>query len=431
MKLPLRPRPVRLLLVILALARAHAAEPPAFELLYGGKEIFPSMLVSLTGDSRYAPGELDAGEKRIEEPLQRGDRHGVIAIRVVNPAPNTRVTVHLERTLLYEASTLTEVLPEAGKTYYLAPSVTWEYEKLATLKQPIANFMLRARVQIAAEAHEIYLKTVVHSVNDWLYQYKLRNVDGFHNSAKYLVAAYVNENHPLIEREITKRATEPQGGSEAKVGRFVGYTGTADPKGKFEAVDPKEVKAVFEVVREMGFRYTLLSQPSYVARSEGPAAVQVQSLRMVGDMFAARQVSSTEAAVLLASVYRKLGLQVALIFVKEQNASRGEALLGISMIKSGGKGNPTRDELRSNLLVLDTSQIGTFSYETAVANGAAKFRDPKHAGNLSFIAHFDAEPGDAMRRVAEMQGYFWIDLARARADGVLPIPEFDFPSARR
>ena len=139
----------------------------------------------------------------------------------------------------------------------------------------------------------------------------------------------------------------------------------------------------------------------------------------------------TEAAVLLASVYRKLGLQVALIFVKEQNASRGEALLGISMIKSGGKGNPTRDELRSNLLVLDTSQIGTFSYETAVANGAAKFRDPKHAGNLSFIAHFDAEPGDAMRRVAEMQGYFWIDLARARADGVLPIPEFDFPSARR
>ncbi len=398
-----------------ALPAAPTADPQ-FEFLYGQGELFPSMLVALTGDSPFNPGAAKPVPGIEGPPGNLGDPTGVIAVRVVNPAPNTPVKVTLRGTSLFRESTVAEMLPQAGSTYYLAPTVRWDTEKLAALKQPLANFVISAEVTVGtAPATEIYCRVVVHSVNDWLKGYTLRGTPFVSFETKYLLAAYVNENSPRIDREITQRAIR-----EGYVTQFRGYAPQSLLLKRAAKVAREELAAIYKVFRTLGFKYSLAPQASYVAEPDDrKAKVLAQGIRLFGDAMDARQASATEAAALLAAVYRKLGLGVVLMLVRDGDAIRSDALLGVFELDKNSVGLKP-EQLQESLLVIDTSVLGTEDFEKAVELGKKRF-----ARDQDKLAPWLLEKKSAVVRAQhESDGYLWIDISTARQNGVLPIPEF-------
>jgi hypothetical protein len=418
---------------------SRAAEPKAempVEFLYGEFELFPSVLVSTTSFCTYVP----------EDEKQEGDRKGVISVRVRSPAPNTRVRVTIAETPYFAESSVEVALPKANENYLVAPTIRYDHEKLAALKQPVANLVLQIKVELVSGAApkpvvaEYYPQIVVHSVNDWLVRYKPRvyqtkgektwRRDGVWNSAtKNLVAAFVNENSPLIDRVITKRALD-----RGIVKYFRGYHDTTD-KNNVGIARVIEISEIYEALHSMGFSYSSVSLPSVLVNraevlasaaahlatpfeqqiasinAEDSISVASSYVRLPSDTMAARQATGLEGALLLASVYRKLKLHTVIMMFHDTKLNRARALLGVYS-KSDSK--------EDSLIVLDPELLGTAHFDCARDSGAALFATYKEKLHLSK----DSATGGSAAVRAEAEGYLWIDLARARADGVLPIPEF-------
>ena len=394
----------------------HAAEPAedmAVEFLYGDRELFPSVLVSTTAYCNYVPRDEN----------QLGDKQGVISVRMRSSTPQAKVKVTFAETPYFAESSAEATLPDANKDYWVAPTIRYDHEKLAALKQPVANLVLKVAVVLNGQPREFYPQIVLHSVNDWLVKYKPRGDRLWKSNTKHLVAAFVNENSPLIDREITKGALERK-----LVREFRGYA-AGGGLGSAGIAPVVEISAVYETLRSMGFHYAALSQPSVrVNRSEVNAAtsaqladpiqrllalnkdtsrVATQYVRLAGDAMSSRQANGLEGAVLLASVYRKLGLHTVIMIFTNPATNLPRTILGV-YFKS--------DLSEPSLIVLDPELLGTTPFDGARQAGMALFKE--HRKKLL--------PAETRGKEAEFEsdGFLWIDLGTARANGVLPIPEF-------
>lgn len=384
-------RPLRLAILgslLAAALRAQGPAPgaPAIDFLYGERELFPAALVCFTADSRYAPVDEN----------QLGDPQGVISIRLLAPVDDCPIRITLSETPFYEESHVTVRLPKAGAMYHVAPIVRYHAEKLAAQKQPLANLIVRAVVELNGETFELSTKVVVHSVNDAILQYRPRDNDGGYNDwksdSKYILAAYVNENNPWIDQRVTRHALD-----KGYVEAFSGYQGDA-------AAVKKELKAVYDTLRDYGFKYSSFKEPSASPVNRG-GNVRLQAVRLVGDTLESAQGNSAEAALILASVCRKMSIDTVIFFLPKKRV-----LLGI--YTGTNRKNPDA------LLVLDPRKLGYESFDAAVAAGAAAFAPIKDK-----LIFGEGEEQDKLRRSAERFSYLAVDIDLARQNGILPIPE--------
>lgn len=385
-------------------AAGPAPAKPEIDFLYGDHEIFPSALVCFTADATQAPSDE----------TQLGDPRGVLAVRLSAASDHVPVRVTFAATPFFEQSSVVAELERAGQTYHVAPTLRWNNEKLAALKQPIANLVIRATVEMENRTTECEAKVVVHAVNDWLQWYRPREeIEApdalpikeipWDRRTKYTIAAYVNENNPWIDQRITRHALDTH-----KLEAFGGYQ---NGPGTVRA----EVRAIYETLAELGFKYVNFPQPSAepVGAERGLARVSIQGVRLVGDALESSQANSIETAAVLASVYRKLELDCVIFIVPGVPA---RVLLGVYL-----KPN------RADLLAIDVRKLGYASFDAAVEAGNRVVRDPANAPRLLFPG--DAESQD--RIDAENDGYLTVDIGYARDNGILPIPEFrrDFSAA--
>lgn len=374
------------------------ADAPVIDFLYGERELFPSAIVCFTADSRYAPADEN----------QLGDRQGVISVRLKAPTDDCLVRVTLSETPFFEESHVACRLPKAGAVYFVAPVVRYHAEKLAAQKQPLANLIIRAVVELPGETIELSTKVVVHSVNDAIMQYRPRDDDGGYNDwnsdAKYMLAAYANENNPWIDQRVTRHALD-----KGYVDAFVGYQGDA-------ASVKKEVKAVYDTLRDFGFKYTSFKTPSAApVRNGGDRNVSLQAIRLVGDTLESAQANSAETALILASVFRKMSIETVVFFLPNKRV-----LLGVYTAMGRSKAD--------SLLVLDPRKLGYADFDAAVAAGAEAFGPVKEK-----LIFGKGEDQEKLRHSAERFSYFAIDIGQARENGILPIPEVrrDFHTALR
>ena len=394
----LRVLPLALLVCLPAagLRGQEAPGAPAIDFLYGERELYPSALVCFTADSRYAP---------VDE-QQLGDTQGVISIRLRAPTDDCPVKITLSETPFFEESHVALRLPKAGTVYHVAPVVRYRAEKLAAQKQPLANLIIHAVVELSGETFEITTKVVVHSVNDAIMLYRARNGDGSANDwksdSKYIVAAYVNENNPWIDQRVTRHALD-----KGYVDAFAGYQGDA-------AAVKKEIGAVYDTLRDFGFKYTSFKEPS-AAPVNRAGNVRLQAIRLVGDTLESAQANSPETALILASVFRKMSIDTVIFFLPKQRV-----LLGVYT----GFNHKKPDAL----LVLDPRKLGYEGFDAAVAAGAAAFEPIKDK-----LIFGEGEDQEKLRRSAERFGYLAVDIDLARQNGILPIPEVrrNFSSAPR
>ena len=381
------------------------------------RQLYPSLIIA-TADRR--PGADD--DKPSPDLL--GDHYGLLGISARATQPGTRIKVTIRDNEVLNASSWSGTLPQGEHTYYIAPPIAYKYDALRHVRQqhPLS---VQFDVEINGQSAGMQAETVtLRSINDCPYSVKQTETTisedkkipgppqkdpGMHGASDsalgWMFAAYVNEDHPVIDVMLNEAL----------------HTGIINSVDGYQAGKPDEVLrqafAVWKVLQDRGVRYSDVS-----TNPGGGGKVVSQYVRFVDESLRHQQANCVDGSVLFASVLRKMGLAPFLVIAPHHMymgvalSPRGEdvACIETTLLGSGELDNPPKPPPALARLEgkLDGNMRASAAWRTfraAVCYATAAFNRDK--------AKFDDE------RNADYQV---IDVADARADGVMPIP-FDRP----
>lgn len=225
-----------------------------------------------------------------------------LTISVTAPANNAVLRIIIDSSSLNYITTIQEILPSRGQTYTFTPSIKWKYPILRQQLQP-SSIDLTFTCYINDEQTDIKnIHLGVRTVNECPLSFR-------HNGqiidTRWLFAAYVNEDHPLIQQILT---TITDSGIAP---RLDGYQ-TGQPSAVTE-----QVFAVWAYILNHGITYSSISCTS----NPSPNA-NVQHIRFIDQSLNSRQANCIDACVLFASILRKIGLKP-IIFLEPCHAYLG------------------------------------------------------------------------------------------------------------
>lgn len=352
--------------LILALILPVLAAEPEWNIEVGlDNSIAPSLIIAtstMTDDS----AETDE--------TMLGDPWGLIGVNLVAPAPKTVARVEMWSSTLIHPSAWEGVLPKKGETYLVCPLMKFDYDALLAVRQPFPE-IVTARVTLNGQTlPEKSLRVPVRSINDCILAFM--DEEGEVTDTSWLIAAYVNENHPVVD-ELLAEALRA-----GYVDSFAGYQKAArDVK--------KEMKAVYRAVQDRGFKYSNITRGSGESETVG-----LQHIRRIGDQIKATQANCVEGSVLFASVFRKLEMDPFLVSIP------GHMFVGIYL-----------DEDQEDYLCIETTMVGSDSFEDAVRTGNAELEEA-----LPYIT-------GKKKNTEAASDYGIIDIGAARQLGIMPIRE--------
>ncbi|MBL8759938.1 MAG: hypothetical protein JNL50_01415 [Phycisphaerae bacterium] len=270
-------------------------------------QFYPAMIIAMaTAKAGDAPEELSTlpaleliQKEMLTVERTLGDPEGWLYVMVKAPKDDTPIKVTIECPDVMEPSTFKGVLKEGGATYGVGPKVRWKYRELSRVRQSLpVNVVFKVQLDNGEVEEDVRVCTL-HTINDCPYLH-LSEADESgqmtaHNMS-FLFAAYVNEDHPWVD-QILKQAIESR-----TVENFVGYqAGSVDDV-------MKQVFAVWNVLQQRGITYSDISR---VSSREG--RVPSQHVRFLDESFDMKQANCVDGSVLLASVLRKIGIDVFLM----------------------------------------------------------------------------------------------------------------------
>ena len=302
-----------------------------------GDQLYPSMIVA------FSTVKLEA--KR--EPTTLGAPLGIIGVSLKSPAANTPVKVEISSTKLIKKSVFEGIMPKAGVVYNIYPQLKYDYDKLFEVRQTFPeDVTVTVSVNDVPQGEQTKTMTVM-SLNDCVFML----LDGDDSEdISWMFAAYVNENHPLVEK-ILKEALEKDTDS------FSGYQGNAEEV-------KAEIEAVWNAVQAGGIKYSDVSVPS--AESD---YVNSQHVRLLGDSLSGKQANCVDGTVLLASILKKIGLNTYLMSTKHH------MYLGVDLDEDGKK-----------RIYIETTMIDDDTLDNAIKAGTEQFRkDSKDKKNLIIV----------------------------------------------
>jgi hypothetical protein len=267
---------------------------------------------------------------------------------------------------------MTVTLLESGQAYRISPHLKYEYEKMLSIHQPYPED-ITAKVYLNGEFLGEKSKTIiVRSINDCFYgQYVETEEGSVFQPWPEMFVAYVNEGHPVVDQILAEAL------KKGYVNSFIGYQGNQQ-----DVVN--QVHAIWRVLKDRGIKYSSITTTS--VESDKIAA---QHVRMVGDSIEGSQANCVDGSVLMASVFRKLGLDAYLVLLP------GHMMVGASVDSEG-----------SSALFLETTMLSGSSMNDAMRSADAtidKYRAP------------DGGAGDVT----------YINVSGSRNVGILPLREID------
>lgn len=289
-----------LLLVSSSLASAAEFYPWS----YTEKDLFPSAIISTAtvdwnGEEENAEDrktEDDPVLKKKETPIF-GDENGWLAVELYDVPADSEIEVEIEVEGYMKPSKWKGVTERRYKDMLIFPKGRWDFEALSKVKeQKPVNAIFR--VTIDGEPLEEQTETcILKSINDCPF-YVLFDEDGEEfDDFSWVFAAYVNENHPWIDG-ILKEALQ-----SGLVDSFTGYQ-SGDPN---EVV--AQVFAIWNVLQRRGIKY------SDISTTTPSKFVVSQTVRFLDDTIDSTQANCVDGSVLMASILRKIGIDVHLVMV--------------------------------------------------------------------------------------------------------------------
>jgi hypothetical protein len=258
-------------------------------------------------------------------------------------------------------------LAEDGVYYTVWPVLKYDFGKLLALRQTVPE-TLTIKVTVDGQAGEEVRRMQVRPINECVFGFV--DEDG-PTDLSWTFAAYVNENHPFID-EILRAALD-----SGDVDNFAGYQ--KDRKGV-----RKEIKAVWNALQNRGFRYSNIT-----TTSGGEDNVFTQHVRLMGDALKTSQANCVDGSVLMASILRKLGIDVYLVCVPSH------MFIAASLDEEDGK-----------IIGIETTMLGNSTFEEAVKVGSEQLE----------------EAGDKFEDPEELD-YQLININSARQLGIIPIKD--------
>jgi hypothetical protein len=198
-------------------------------------------------------------------------------------------------------------------------------------------------------------------------------IDGFEYNEEYkLWAAWVTPTDPQVEALIRSAADYIEGGIMTS-----GYGGQVDDEdGSVWA----RLEAIWDAEQDT---YHL----TYISTMEAFGPNTVQRMRLPAEVLDQSSGNCIELSALFASTAEALGLETALVRVP------GHAYTAVRI-----------DEVNADYYFIETTMIGQYTFTEAVNVGSASWEEAS--------PHFDA--GE--------EGYAWVTIQDARAEGIVPIP---------
>jgi hypothetical protein len=369
-------------------------------------QLFPSLLIA-TATAR--PIEEDDAEAKTPDPYLLGERFGLVGVSIKPETANTKVKVTLKENDLMAASTWSGELAEAGKEYYIAPKVNYKFEKLRKTTQQMPLNVVFAVELDGKSAGEKTETLQVRSINDCPFgvsndEETLNDENFIAGSAEigWMFAAYVNENHPMLDKILQEAL------GTRIVNAFVGYQ-RDDPA---EVV--RQVFAIWSALQKRGIQYS-----STTTTPGGSEDVYSQYVRFLDQSITNTQANCVDGSVLFASILRKISIQPFLV------TTPGHMYMGFYL---------TPD--KKDFVGLETTVIGAQN-----SADEEKSDDPKTLTTLrgkldekargskdwkTFAKAIQIATDDLEKNKDNFEGnnanYQLIDLDEARAEGIMPIP---------
>jgi hypothetical protein len=282
--------------------------------------------------------------------------------------------------------------------YELYPTLKWDFTALARQTQSMPgtlSFNVWADGKPIGERSE---RVRVRSVNDVPYYiYDSEDEDAEALDFNFLFAAYVNEDHPIVD-DILREALE---------------TGIVESFDGYQSEDPEQVYlqvfAIWHVMQKRGIRYS-----SITATANQNAGIESQHVRLIDQSLRAKQANCVDGSVLFASILRKIDIAPFLVLVP------GHMFMGFYL-----------DSEQETPTFLETTMLGDAA-SSASARDVESMRSVRHGGGVDMDASwetFEAAVSSGTESVEEVSDKFdsddpeyqFIDIQAAREMGVTPI----------
>jgi len=334
-----------------------------------------------------------SGDEDEDNTAALGDRQGLLGVTIEADEDDQPVKVTITCDSIMEPSAFSGTLPKAGETYTINPKIKYKFDLLAKRSQT-GPVTVTYKVEIGDEEAEEKTETLtLRSVNDCPF---IIVKDEQQRDVSFMFAAYVNEQHPFVDR-VLREALDTQ-----IVDSFTGY----------QAKDKKEVYrqayALWHALSQRDVRYSSIT--ASVAESESVAS---QHVRMIDESINNGQANCVDGSVLLASLLRKVGIEPMLVMVPGHcylafwlDAEGKElAALETTMIGSVVEDETIKVDGLDGVVGEDSRDENSWkTFAAAIATGVANLN--KNAKNFK-----DAKNSD----------YQLISVRAARKLGILPI----------
>ena len=332
---------------------------PLFEL---GESIYPSVAIS-TATLKTSIWD---------DKQHMGDPWGVIGIVARGNEANCPIRVSISGGNFVGPSVFTGVLPDKDTVYCVYPPLKYDYEKLLNVKQTVPETLSFKVIVGDKMSPEKSVRVQVRPVNECV-SYFIDSSNGM-NDVSILFAAYVNENHPFI-KQILKEAL-----ASKKVESFGGYQGDENDV-------MSEIMAVWDVLRKRGVHYSTMP----VSADDNDPYLNSQYVRLLGESIGYSQANCVDGTVLLASIFRKMGLNTGLVILPDH------MFVSVDLDEKGKK-----------TIFIETTLLGDSTLEEAMEEGYKQYAENKK--------RFESDK-------KEDEDYSMVDIQTARVAGVVPIKD--------
>ncbi len=347
---------------------APAPASPADDLLAGtamqpvifpDNNLFPSFILS-----RANYGIPD-------ESKQYGDIYSCIGIAVLNPSTSGTLSYEIEpvENKYFEkiSGTISFI---KNQTHQYFPSIPWKFDALKSVQQSTPLSIRFRLIDRTGKSKEEVVKVSIRSIRECITSFYF---DG-KNQMSPLLAAYVNEDNPQIDRLLK------EGIEKNWVHEWVGYQSGQ------EGLD-QQVKAIWKILSSKGIRYSSLTGAGNI----NSHAFTSQIVRPFCESISNRQANCVDGTLVFASILKTINIRPVLVLIP------GHCFLGYHATSTGD----------NDYVFLETTMLGDIQGQpTEEAFEANYIAAVKRAGE-----EFLATKGN----------YYMIDVAVARQQKVMPI----------
>jgi hypothetical protein len=349
-------------------------------------QLFPSFIIATA--TLKLPEE--AIEDRAEGEEVLGDTQGLLGVTIEAAEDDAPVTVTISCGTIMEPSIFKGTLEKSGTTYTIFPKIKYKYDVLAKRSQP-GPVTVTYKVQVGDEVEEKSETLTLRSINDCPFTL---SEDGKPVDVCFMFAAYVNEQHPFVDKVLRESL------DTKVVDSFTGY------QSKDKAEVYRQVYAVWHALTQRDLRYSDITTSS--AESD---SVNSQHVRMIDESINNAQANCVDGSVLMASVLRKVGIEPVLIMVP------GHCYLGFQLDAEG-----------KEFAALETTLLGSSPDEGVKIEGLGDVPEEWESRKSwkSFTAALAIGTADLAKNAEKFKkhddaDYQIISVMAARKLGILPI----------